>query len=174
MENIFKGHANDGGVYRILNKKNGRVYYGSAARFKQRSREHLSALKKGTHHNLFLQRDFNKCGKDAFQYEVVKVVKLPTSGDKDEWSLLRVTEEQKYIDEAFDNRNMCYNGTKYAVDIGYHPWKEDRKEKMSKIMTKIYSDPSLREKAKDYAHKRWNAHSANVTVSNKKRARRPQ
>ena len=55
MENIFKENANKGGVYRILNKKNGREYFGSTARFKQRAREHLFALKNNKHYNHFFK-----------------------------------------------------------------------------------------------------------------------
>lgn len=165
MENIFKENANKGGVYRILNKKNGREYFGSTARFKQRAREHLLALKNNKHHNSFLQRDFNKCGSDVFQFEVLQVVNEPENGDKKLWTSLRVEAEQKYLDIFFDNRQLCYNGMSNAIDLGYHPWKDDRKEKMSKIMTEVYSEPHRKIEAKKHAEKRWNKHSANIEVS---------
>jgi group I intron endonuclease len=167
MENVFKECANKGGVYRILNKKNGREYFGSTARFKQRAREHLLALKNNKHYNAFLQRDFNKCGIEMFQFEVLEVVEEPDNKDKRLWSSLRTQAEQKYLDSSFDNRCKCYNGMKDAIDLGYHPWESDRKEKMSKIMSEVYSSPEKKEQAKNHAEKRWNLHSANITVTHK-------
>ena len=70
----YQGHANEGGLYRILNLVNGRVYIGSTCQFKVRWRAHRRQLETGVHHNQFLQRDFDKCGSDAFVFEVLAVI----------------------------------------------------------------------------------------------------
>lgn len=101
MEFNYNGCANKGGVYKIINKLNGRAYYGSSKGFKQRGSQHEFSLKTGKHSNRFLQADFIKSGTEAFAFEVVEVVE----GDK----LARTTAEQRYLDEAFDGGKLCYN-----------------------------------------------------------------
>lgn len=61
-------------VYLIRNLVNGRIYVGSTINFPQRKWRHLYDLKKGKHCSRFMQRDFNKCGGDAFVIEVLEVV----------------------------------------------------------------------------------------------------
>ena len=67
------------GVYKIVNKINGRVYVGSSITLKQRRRRHLLDLKKGVHRARFMQRDFDKCGFQALEFTVIEeVVDLST------------------------------------------------------------------------------------------------
>jgi len=93
-ENAFKG-----GVYKITNKLNDRIYIGSTKGFKPRWQAHASALRKERHPNKFLQRDFNKCGTDAFVFDIVE----GTEGTKEE----RLLKEDQYISIYFGLR--CYN-----------------------------------------------------------------
>src|SRR3970040_1255088 len=55
-----------GGVYKILNVMNGKVYVGSAANFKSRWKFHLGQLRYGNHHSITLQRAYNKYGERNF------------------------------------------------------------------------------------------------------------
>ena len=57
------------GIYAIENLTNGRMYIGSAQRFNKRWKEHLRALERGVHHSRFLQRDWDKCGSEAFRFK---------------------------------------------------------------------------------------------------------
>lgn len=107
METIYNGHSLKSGVYQIRNLNNGRVYIGSAKRFKQRYSDHIKSLIKGTHHNKYLQNDFNKCGPDAFVFEVLEVVEGEQSN--------RILVEQVKLDVLYDNQDMCYNFQKKAV-----------------------------------------------------------
>lgn len=112
MEAIYNGHSKSSGVYRILNKVNGRIYIGSAKEFKSRLTSHLSSLRRGTHHNKFLQNDFNKCSEEAFVFEVLEVV----SGSSDN----RKQTEQVYLDENFLRGNdLCYNAIKTSTVYEY-------------------------------------------------------
>ena len=107
MKKEFKGHANKGGVYKITNTINGKIYIGSAKGFKKRAYQHTSSLKNGKHQNKHLQASFNKHGTDAFLFEVIEVV----PGDK----LARTTREQELIDEQLENWEKCYNFKKKTV-----------------------------------------------------------
>jgi len=103
------GVGNCGGVYRILNKLNGRIYIGSTSRFKERVRQHTNDLKANRHQNAFMQNDFNKCGEDSFVFEVVEVV---ASGIKED----RLLCEQQLIDQFYDGQKNCYNIAPCAND----------------------------------------------------------
>lgn len=101
MEFLYEGNSLKGGVYKITNKLNDRVYIGSAKEFKERWKQHASSLEKGKYHNRFLQADYNKCGSEAFSFSILEIVE----GDK----LARTTAEQKYVNETYDHGDQCYN-----------------------------------------------------------------
>lgn len=107
MEFNYDGKSLKGGVYKLVNKFNSRIYYGSAKEFKERWKNHEWSLISGKHHNRFLQADFIKCGTDVFVFEVVEVVE----GDK----LARTTAEQKYLNEYYDSGKLCYNLIKETI-----------------------------------------------------------
>ena len=105
MEYRFEGNANKSGVYKIVNKINDRVYIGSAKTFKTRWHGHAASLRRQKHGNKYLQADFNKCGEEAFVFEVLEVVE----GTKQD----RLIAEQRYIDFYY-GKNKCYNLKKDA------------------------------------------------------------
>lgn len=162
MNKDYKEHANDGGVYRIVNTTNGREYIGSTCKFKSRAYEHEKALGEKEHHCNFLQADFDKCGTDSFTFEVLEVV--PTEGlDKKQQSAARILVEQTYIDKGMVGGTI-YNSRKVAIDVGYHTWNEDRKLNQGKAIKEHYEkDPNARERAKENAlNGLWKDHSADV------------
>lgn len=61
-------------VYRIQNLQNGRSYIGSTVDFVQRKWRHFYDLKKDRHASVFMQRDYLKCGKSAFEIEIIERV----------------------------------------------------------------------------------------------------
>lgn len=132
MKKVYKGAANKGGVYKILNAENGRIYFGSTVSFKIRIGQHLSSLRNNKHSNKYLQSDFNKCGEAAFEFHVVEVVKE----DKD----ARLLCEQGYLDQHYDNQDMCYNFAKEAKSPeGTFPKDGvERREKRSKAFIETW------------------------------------
>ena len=97
------------GVYKIINKTNGKCYIGSSININNRWAKHKALLRHNKHENKKLQNAWNKYGEENFQFIVVK--------ECDNEILLE--EEQSYLDElgAQDfinkiNRNfdkICYN-----------------------------------------------------------------
>jgi len=88
------------GIYKIINKVNGKYYVGSANNITGiggRWNIHINSLRKNTHHNIYLQRAWNKHGENAFEFVIVELVDLIK---------LRIV-EQTYL----DNRDIdkCYN-----------------------------------------------------------------
>ena len=93
---------NNSGIYRILSLVDGKYYVGSSKKLGYRIQWHFNALNDNTHHNLYLQRAWNKYGKENFVFEIIK------SGDfeRDELYLM----EQIYL----DNDDVKYNIAKHA------------------------------------------------------------
>ena len=58
----------DTGVYCITNSVNGKRYIGSAVSFKLRWKNHRLNLRNGKHHNIHLQRAYNKHGESVFVF----------------------------------------------------------------------------------------------------------
>jgi group I intron endonuclease len=173
MKLIFHEHGNQGGIYKILNLQNGRIYIGSTYRFKNRAKSHTSELKTNRHLNKFLQNDFNKCGEAAFVFEVLEVV----DGDRS----VRVEREQFHIDQWYDNQKNCYNLVKEARDNRggtrnkkpddpttsgrCKPFSEERLAKHRETLKQAWQDPELRQARKEKSTERWSKFSANITVT---------
>ena len=85
------------GIYKIINKINGKYYIGSAVNLNKRWRKHWWFLKRGNHPNAYLQNSWNKHGIDNFIFEVVEFVDV----DK-----LRII-EQTYLN--IRDKHMTYN-----------------------------------------------------------------
>lgn len=117
MEYKYEGHSLKSGIYKIINKINGRIYIGSAKRFKTRWSQHTSSLRGQKHQNKFLQADFNKCGEEAFVFEVIEVTENKTKEE-------RLMIEEGYIKQYYDKGNNCYNLCDRAISREGNPSKD--------------------------------------------------
>ena len=59
-------------VYKIECIVDGRFYIGASINAHKRHLEHFNDLRKRKHHNIFLQRAFDKYGEDSFTYKVLE------------------------------------------------------------------------------------------------------
>lgn len=62
------------GIYVIKNTLNDKLYVGAAKSIGTRWANHRKDLNQGKHHSEYLQRAWNKYGKDAFVFEVLEVL----------------------------------------------------------------------------------------------------
>lgn len=141
MEYKYDGHSLKSGIYKITNRLNGRIYIGSAKEFKVRWKSHTSSLRKQRHSNKFLQADFNKCGEEAFVFEVIEVTEGKT---KEERLLL----EETYIQQYYDKGKACYNISTKAVSpegCGFKNAEETRK-KHSESSKRFWAEASEEQK----------------------------
>lgn len=82
------------GIYRIRNLIDGKCYYGSSKNVEKRWKKHKNDLTNNRHHNIKLQRAWNKYSEKQFIFEIVEICDI----DK----LLII--EQKYLD-----KHLSYN-----------------------------------------------------------------
>lgn len=89
--------STNSGVYKILNKINGKFYIGSSTRLNIRNMEHFRLLKSGKHGNAYLQHSYNKYGKENFIYEVLEYCHDTKC----------IEREQYYINLLIPKYNIC-------------------------------------------------------------------
>jgi len=75
------------GVYCIKNQVNGKLYIGSTIHFIKRQYEHWRALKKNTHHSIYLQRAWNKYGEQSFNFIILEKVTPENCITREQWYL---------------------------------------------------------------------------------------
>lgn len=97
------------GIYKIVNKVNGKYYVGSSYNINtgadSRWRKHLKMLRIGKHYNKYLQRAWIKYGESNFEFIIVEAVDSSIVKDV----------EQKYLDIAKLEKNKVYNGKFYVT-----------------------------------------------------------
>lgn len=71
------------GIYLITNTDNNKVYVGQSVDVNGRLNYHKRNLEKNTHPNQYLQRSYNKHGKDVFKFEVIEECTLDTLDERE-------------------------------------------------------------------------------------------
>jgi group I intron endonuclease len=143
MEYKYEGHSLKSGIYRIINKLNGRIYIGSSKEFKRRWKQHTYSLRSQKHQNKFLQADFNKCGEEAFVFEVVETTDGKTKEE-------RLMTEGGYIKQYYDKGVKCYNLCDRAISRESTKNKnpEETSKKISAASKAMWADPIKAEQIK--------------------------
>lgn len=70
------------GLYKILCKITGKVYFGQSSHVYDRLNYHKNALKKNTHRNKHLQDDYNRFGETSFTFKAILCGKQWSSEEK--------------------------------------------------------------------------------------------
>lgn len=74
-------------IYQILNTYNNKYYIGSASYFNARKADHLSGLRRNTHHNDHLQNSFNKYGENVFKFSILEFCNKENLKEREQWWL---------------------------------------------------------------------------------------
>lgn len=126
------------GVYMILNKAENKVYIGQSRRLKDRFGRHKRSLENKTHHNKELQKDFDKYGKENFEFIVLQ-----------ECTVDKLHELEEYFILCFDSANplfgynLTYGGEcdrktercKKLMPGNHHPMPPELKERLRLVAT---------------------------------------
>lgn len=121
-EKILNDTTIKSGIYRIINKIDGKYYVGSSKNIQKRWDEHRRVLRLNKHPNDFLQNAWNKHGESNFEFQIIELVKSE--------ELLLV--EQKYLDIVKVESKMSYN---LNYDARGGKLSEYSKQKISKANT---------------------------------------
>ena len=116
------------GVYKIINKINGKYYIGSSDDIKRRWQHHKSYLTRKCHRNIHLTNAWHKYGQDNFDFLILKEIQKENL----------IVEEQKYLDEASKETDKCYNQyfTSYKIE-----WTDERRKRASERVKNIIRKP---------------------------------
>lgn len=111
-------------VYKITNIINDRIYFGSTKDFSYRKKTHLEGLFNKTHHNKYLQKDFDIYGTAGFKFEIIKYFEKEQemlvyeyqmiNSTKRVYNILKVDFTQPLIKT---NKNVKMKATKRGVII---------------------------------------------------------
>jgi len=127
------------GIYRIKNLTNNKCYYGSSKEIEKRWSRHENELNKNKHHNILLQRAWNKYGKSNFIFEVVETCEIE--------QLLEL--EQKYLDSKPEyNIGLTASG---GDNITNNPNRDLIIENMTKSINIRYSLMSDKDKIEKFS-----------------------
>jgi len=111
------------GIYGIRNAENNKIYIGSAVSLASRRRIHKHHLKKGDHHNKYLQAAYDKYGESTLVFSVIEIV-----SDKN----MLLEREQYWIDRYESlNREKGYNLAPVAESMLGFNHTEETKKKLS-------------------------------------------
>lgn len=121
-------HQNEGCIYKITNKVNGKYYFGKSVQFKKRMNQHRRSAKKP---KTYLARAIKKHGWDRFKVEI-----LISGVPSEDLDML----EKSYI-EIYDsmNRNRGYNLTKGGDGTSGYVQSEEQRRRTSRRMKEMNS-----------------------------------
>jgi group I intron endonuclease len=137
-------------IYKISNKKTGKVYVGSAFKDDGRFKEHKRNLNLQRQSNKHLQNSWNKHGPMAFVYKRLEVC----------------SEADRFVREHWWMVHLKASNPKYGYNI-VHPVRSLMPaERRSAISKEIWSRPGLKEQVALSSAERWNdpAYKAKMTA----------
>jgi group I intron endonuclease len=119
-------------VYKIINKINNKFYIGRTQNLKERWNQHIERLRNNKHHCIHLQRAWNKCGEENFEFKLLKVF---NTGNPEDDRYLAIKLEQHFLDNfklGTEIYNTSHNALSGALKGENHPnYKKHPKDWMS-------------------------------------------
>jgi group I intron endonuclease len=121
------------GIYKIVNKINGKVYIGQSINIEKRFYEHRRGLsKKKKYINIYLQRAWKKYGSENFDFKIIE-----------ECERNKLNERECFWISQY--KNNCYN---IELNPNVTPFNDETKKKMSEKAKKKYETKNIRKMLK--------------------------
>jgi group I intron endonuclease len=156
------------GIYKIINKVNGKYYVGRSQNIKKRWREHKNKLRNNKHFNEHLQSSWNSYGEQSFEFILVE--------ELDNNKQVLIDAEEKYIKIFLNNRKNgnddCYNlsiSAKTGVSYGKKPFNVGKKlsdEHRKNISKGLIGNKNTKGKSLSDEHKKSIALNSKKGLSN--------
>ena len=114
------------GIYKITNEKTNKIYFGQSLNMNRRKYQHFYLLSKGIHPNPYLQKSYNKYGKNYFNFSIVE-----------ECLAEELNKREYYWVNLFNTTNKNFGYNSKIIDLeGICKLSEDTKLKMSNSQKK--------------------------------------
>jgi group I intron endonuclease len=100
------------GIYQITNKKNGKLFIGSAKDLAGRMNSNKFQLRNGMHFNKEMQKDFNDVGEDFFSFDIIDHLTPKEDLNYDYSEDLKILEEmwleklQPYVEKGYNTPKL--------------------------------------------------------------------
>lgn len=132
------------GIYCIENISTSKKYIGQSVNISDRWKKHISELNRNSHHNDYLQKAWNKYGKDDFRFYVLEYCSTDELNNK----------EDSYIKlHNTMDRDYGYNLKSGGQDHNYQS--EEVRHKISESNKKTYQNSNLKEIRQIDALNQW-------------------
>lgn len=139
----LKPFRNKCGVYLIWNKITNNGYIGYSSSIVNRWRGHRKSLNEGTHHNIVLQRAWDKHKEKSFQFHIINLYDVSNLSKMEvEW----IAKTESY-------------GKGYNLTPGGEEWSPEMRKRSSDWMKSLYNKPEFmeahRKRVSDRIKKLW-------------------
>lgn len=131
-------------IYQIRNTATNQCYVGSSINIQKRKQRHFFDLEHNKHHNIHLQRAFNKYGAGLFVFEIIQELVVNTESD------IRLVEQQ-YLDTGINLYNIGTQATG-GDNLSSHPNKIDIQQRKGESIRQTRSRMTQQERNTKYGH----------------------
>jgi group I intron endonuclease len=129
------------GIYRIVNKINGKGYVGSSGDLSHRNTMHFHDLFFNKHENPYLQNAWNKYGEDNFVFKILEIIKNPTKKKLEKREQYWMDKLQSYDDKfGYNIRKIAESN--FGIKFGPEPQTIKNKKNILKFIKKFGYRPS--------------------------------
>ena len=112
LKEEYKKIIHPKGVFKIVNKINGKIFIGSSPNLDSYWNNQKFQLNLGSHRNKELQNDWNNFGEDNFYYEIIDTINLKDYNANKDYSSAINELLELYLNELQPYNNKGYNKRK--------------------------------------------------------------
>lgn len=160
-----KGILNVSGIYKIVNKINGKYYLGSSKNVYRRLNEHIIYLIGNYHYNRHLQNAWNVYGEDNFCFIILNQVNSNLLFDAEQSYLNEINKEESYNESFIANRPEMNVDTRLKISRSHKgkTLSDETKERLRKKRIGYKFPPEFGKKVSD----RLKGKSRSIELKNK-------
>ena len=93
----------ESGIYALYNIASGKIYIGQTRNLARREYEHFRNLRKGKHHNKYLQRAFNHDGEQNFKFVIIEKCPIEELDKKERFYIEKYQLMDSYLGYNMEN-----------------------------------------------------------------------